>query len=73
MIYTLKILNRKYIAQSLADAAEIWNRVRDERNFGASRQCGADIMLDGEIIARVSYNGRLWDLNDKEITKSEAA
>ena len=67
MIYTLKILNRKYTAQSLSDAAKIWNLVRDERDFGASRQCGADIMLDGEIVARVSYNGRLWDLSDNEI------
>lgn len=73
MIYTLKILNRKYIAHSLLDAAEIWDRVRDEKNFGASRQCGADIMLDNEVVARVSYNGRLWDLEDKEIKKLEVA
>lgn len=67
MSYTLKILNKKYTVSSLTDAAAIWNKVRDARGFGASRQCGADIYYCGAKFARVSYNGRLWDLSDNEI------
>jgi hypothetical protein len=43
-------------------------RYRDENGLGSSdfkRSCGNIRSHDGTLVARVSYNGRVWDLNGK--------
>ena len=66
-MFEMTILNKKYSAATVAACVDIWNKTRDRLDFGASKQCGSDIYHCGVKIARVSYNGRLWDLLDNEI------
>ena len=46
----------------------IWERYRDENGISASDMkggCGDLIGSDGSVVARISYNGRIWDANGK--------
>lgn len=46
-----------------ASASEVWCSYRDEHNLGASdmkRGCGNVTDESGKLVARVSYNGRVW-------------
>jgi|GEM_PF-4140219 len=61
MDYSIKILNKTYRCKSIADARDLWNEIRESKGFGASRQCGADVLKGGKVVARVSYNGRVWE------------
>ena len=48
----------------------IWERYRDENGIGASDMkggCGDLIAADGGVVARISYNGRIWDVSGKRI------
>lgn len=63
----MKIRRKTYTGKTLADMVRLWNETRDRLDFGYSKQAGADIVRDGEVIARVSYNGRLWDVTGAEI------
>lgn len=63
----IQILNKTYTVETLEQAQTLWNATRDRLDFGASTQAGADITQDGVAIARVSYNGRLWDSTGAEI------
>jgi len=36
-------------------------------NLGGGNWAGGQIYEDGKQVARVSYNGRVWDMNDEEI------
>ena len=55
------------------DAEQIvrtWERYRDENGIGASEMkcgCGDLVAADGGVVARVSYNGRIWDVNGSRI------
>lgn len=49
---------------SLRDAVRVWTRLRDENGLGASdmaRATGQVVDCEGTYVARVSYNGRLWE------------
>lgn len=37
-------------------------------SLGSSAFTGGDITKDGEVVARVSLNGRVWDMDDNPIT-----
>ena len=63
----MQILDTTYTVDTLADARDLWNATRDRLDFGASTQAGADVTQDGATVARVSYNGRLWDITGAEI------
>lgn len=57
---------------SPCEAATFWCRYRDREGFGASAMesgCG-DLVQDGKIVLRVSYNGRLWLPDGSEYAKS---
>ncbi len=48
----------------------IWERYRDENGIGASDMqsgCGDLIDAGGTVIARISYNGRIWDVSGRRI------
>jgi hypothetical protein len=48
----------------------VWERYRDENGIGASDMqngCGDLIATDGTIVARISYNGRIWDVCGRRI------
>jgi hypothetical protein len=48
----------------------IWEHYRDKNGIGASdmkRGCGDLIAADGRVIARISYNGRIWDVSGRRV------
>jgi hypothetical protein len=48
----------------------IWERYRDEYGIGASQMdhgCGNLVAADGSVVARVSYNGGIWDMKGRRI------
>jgi hypothetical protein len=54
---------------SIAEASEKWCAYRDERGLGASESPRVTVIdtATGQTVAHISYNGRAWDDNDKEI------
>lgn len=54
---------------SFEDAASTWSRIRNESGIGASGMLGGcgEVVEDGKVVARISYNGRIWDAEGKEI------
>ena len=53
--------------ETFADAQKTYANARDFYNYGASRWGAAKIMQDGQVIARISYNGRLWSTDDQTV------
>lgn len=62
--------DRKVVTvNSYKEASEAWCQYRDENFLGASqmfRDCGK-IKRGGRMVAYVSFNGRVWDLEQSEI------
>lgn len=52
---------------SLEDASNIVSEYIVYHELGASTFLGGTIMNNDKEVARVSYNGRVWDLDDNEI------
>ena len=54
---------------SFKEASQKWRAYRDEEGIGASGMVrhDGDIVQGGKVVARVSYNGRVWDKADNEI------
>jgi hypothetical protein len=49
-------------------ASAVWSRFRDANNLGGSdlkRDSGHILSPDGSLIAKVSYNGRVWTPDDR--------
>jgi len=55
------------VVASLREAALVCSRYRDEHNLGGRDWSGGDVKLGGKLVARVSYNGRVWDLKGKPV------
>lgn len=61
--------NRVIAVENLEDASRKWEMIRDAADFGASN-CPIVVVVDldsGEDIAKISYNGRVWGEDGKEI------
>lgn len=59
---------RSIPCDSFADAAYVARRYITRNNLGGGNWTGGQITDEfGKTVARVSFNGRVWDLNDKEI------
>lgn len=54
----------KMTASDLADASAKYSEVRDASGEGASTFYDGVVMQDGKPVARISYNGRIWPLED---------
>ena len=52
---------------SLPEASKVCRNFIDENNLGGGNWTGGEVFEEGEQIARISYNGRVWDMEDKEI------
>ncbi len=69
---TLSIGGKKVKVASLREARAVWVKYRDEANDGTGlgsrdmRRHDGEVRQAGRLVARVSYNGRLWD-GDREI------
>lgn len=58
-------------ALSLTDASQQCRQYIDHNGLGGGNWTGGTICIDGEPVGRVSYNGRVWSLDD-ETTLTEA-
>lgn len=63
----VKIGSKKVGAISLDHAKKLWINYRDLHNLGASESPNVFLYLLGSKIGRISYNGRAWDINGKEL------
>lgn len=52
---------------SLREAASRCESYRDEHGLGSRDWSGGDVKLNGKLVARVSYNGRVWTLDGKAV------
>lgn len=60
---------------SCAEASAVWQSYRDEHGLAASdmgARCGHVYTAAGELVAKVSYNGRVWDTHGKQIEEAAA-
>lgn len=56
---------------SFAEASKVCREFIKEYELGGGNWTGGTVISDkGEIIARVSYNGRVWDNDGREINIS---
>lgn len=47
--------------KSIAEASAACRKYIDTYGLGGGNWTGGDVTKDGEIIARISYNGRAWE------------
>lgn len=62
--------SKKVVAvNSLRDASKAWEKLRDERGLGASQSLKVTVvdLNAGKAVASISYNGRAWGVDGKEI------
>lgn len=65
----------KYPVDDLKTAAKICQKYIEENDLGGGNWVGkAGFVYDknNKLIAKISYNGRIWDLGNKEITESKS-
>lgn len=59
----LNINDTLYDVTSLEDASRQWTEIRDRLGLGSSdmwRNCSEVRDAAGKLVARISYNGRIW-------------
>ena len=64
------IPTRDHRVFSSDEAVAVWTDFRDHNNLGSSdmkKGCGDVHDAKGQLVARISYNGRVWDTNNKPI------
>lgn len=70
-VVIVKFGNRKKdvaAMESFKDCSLLCIKYIEYNNLGGSTWRGGDVFdVDGNKIARISYNGRIWDNNDNEI------
>ena len=71
---TVEFGGQEYEVASFKDAAEKWGRFVGASQGGVS-QVGNGVVIkeNGRPVARVSYNGRIWDMDDNEIVTDDAS
>ena len=52
---------------SMTDAVKVCMDYISHNGLGGGNWSGGKIFVGGKQVAKVSYNGRLWDMQDKEI------
>jgi len=52
---------------SLQEASKVCRDFIEENDLGGGNWSGGKVYENGLQIARISYNGRIWDMEDKEI------
>ena len=60
----------KFVTVStFAEASEVCRAYIKRNELGGGNWTGGQVFDDNRQIARVSYNGRVWDRDDNEITR----
>lgn len=55
------------MVQTLKEASEQCKAYIAEWNLGSGNWNGGQVYEGSKRIAQITYNGRIWDMNDKEI------
>lgn len=65
----ISINGKRVAVASLKDARNAWIAYRDESGIGASglKQHDGKVFQGRKLIATVSYNGRVWDVDGKPL------
>ena len=53
---------------SIHEASKVCREYIDRNHLGGGNWTGGNVFHDGELVARISYNGRTWDTSDNAIT-----
>lgn len=57
----LEVGRKRYLVPSLEMASAMYSAARDKSGLGASKfREGRIVDVNGNLIARISYNGRVW-------------
>jgi hypothetical protein len=69
----LKYSNEVVGVDSFEEAGRRWDQIRDEHGFGSSNSPIVTVVdtKTGKDMAKVSYNGRVWDTDGKEIPRTD--
>ncbi len=56
-------INRRIVVASVGEASAVWSEMRDKSCMGVSEiGNGGNVLNDsGKRVAKVSYNGRVWE------------
>jgi len=61
----LEVGRKRYLVPSLEAASAMYSAARDKSGLGASQfRDGRVVDIDGNQVARISYNGRVWPAED---------
>lgn len=64
---------KRYPVASIQEASEKWTQFRQQSDAGVSDVGnGVPVFENGKQVARISYNGRMWDMADNEIGANQA-
>jgi hypothetical protein len=64
---SMGIPTRRVSVASLAEASATCRVFIENEDLGSGNWAGGRVFKGGKVIARVSYNGRVWDTNDQPI------
>lgn len=61
----LEVGRKRYLVPSLEMASAMYSAARDKSGLGASKfREGRIVDVNGNLIARISYNGRVWPVEE---------
>jgi len=63
----LDIGRQQTIVDSFKAASAEWCKYRDSNDLGSSESPAVFVFQGGSKLARISYNGRVWNLDGTEI------
>lgn len=49
------------VVGSIEEASDVCCNFIDENDLGGGNWSGGNVFRDGEMVARISYNGRIWN------------
>jgi len=64
---SINIKPKKVKINSLQEASTIVRKFINDNDLGGGNFTGGNIYSDNKIVGRVSYNGRIWDVNNNEM------
>ena len=62
--------NKEVEVESFKEASRVCRKFIDDNNLGGGNWHGGQVYVDGNQVASVSYNGRIWDMEGMEIKAS---
>jgi hypothetical protein len=64
--FILRYGSRSVPVASIEEASRLYSEARDASGKGASQWPDGSILQNGEAVYRISYNGRVWSMDEWE-------